>query len=132
MKLLLARLTAMVIFLDETYNDIANFVHHLYLGETQPTGVLILYHQDVQELSKVHKGGAVFRGFAVRSWLTFIDVCMLEKRLLTINPELRASPRDMGTSDYEMAAILRLFEHRRATTAYWVTFLMEGRETRIW
>lgn len=102
MKLLLARLTAVFVFLDDalddekTYDDITNFTHCLCMGETQPNGVLTLYHQGIQELSRMHEGDAAFRGLAITPWLTFIDACMIEKRLLTIDPELRASPRDMG------------------------------------
>lgn len=102
MKFVLAKLTAIAIFLDdslddeETYDDIGNFAHRVYLGEAQPTGVLTLYHQGIQELSKMHEGDAVFRGLAVAPWITFIDACMLEKRLLTFDSKLRVSPRDLG------------------------------------
>lgn len=46
MKFVLAKLTAIAIFLDdsldddETYDDIGNFAHRVYLGEAQPTGIL--------------------------------------------------------------------------------------------
>lgn len=102
MKFVLAKLTAIAIFLDdslddeETYDDIGNFAHRVYLGEAQPTGVLTLYHQGIQELSKMHEGDPVFRGLAVAPWITFIDACMLEKRLLTFDSKLRVSPRDLG------------------------------------
>lgn len=100
MKLLLARLTAIVILLDdsldddEAHDDIGDFAHRVYLGETQPNEILTLYHQDIQELSRSHDGDAVFRGLAVTPWITFLDGCMLEKRLLTFDSELRVSPRD--------------------------------------
>lgn len=101
-KFLLARLTAIGVFLDDsldddaTYDSIGNFAHRLYLGDAQPNGVLTLFHQCIQELSKMHNGDTVLRGLAVTPWITFIDGCGLEKRLLTVNPELGASPRDMG------------------------------------
>lgn len=102
MKFILARLTAIAAFLDDSitdktvYDDINEFACRAYLGEAQPDGVLALFYQCLQELSKVHEGDAVLRCLAVTSWFTFPDTCLLEKRLLTVDPELRASPQDMG------------------------------------
>lgn len=105
MKILLSRLTALAILFDDSleddviYNEMAGFAHHLYIGDSQSSGILILYHKCIKELSYAHEGDAVLRGLAIASWIGFVDACLLEKRLLTVNPELRASPYDMGYHD---------------------------------
>ncbi|KAF9063731.1 terpenoid synthase [Rhodocollybia butyracea] len=82
MKVILAKLTALAIFLDDSvendvmYEEIGNFAHHLHIGESQSSGILKLYHECIKELSHLHEGDA--------------------KRLLTLDTELRASPYDMG------------------------------------
>lgn len=102
MRILLGKLTALVIVIDDSmdnetmYEEIANFAHRLYIGESQQSGILILYHECIKELSRVHEGDAVQRGLAVIPWINFVDACLLEKRLLTVDTELRASPYDMG------------------------------------
>jgi hypothetical protein len=110
-KMVLGVLTALVTYMDdsiddkEIYDQIASFAHRLYLGEPQPPGPLLLYHEAMKELSSIHAGDAVLRGSAVTPWITFVDACLLEKRLLTEDAGLRASPFDMG---YE-----RLLKSRR-------------------
>ncbi|KAF9067422.1 terpenoid synthase, partial [Rhodocollybia butyracea] len=102
MKAIMAKLTALGIFLDDSiendvmYEEIGSFAHNLYIGESQPPGILELYQECMQELSHLHDGDAVLRGLAVVPWINFVDACILEKRLLTIDAELRASPYDMG------------------------------------
>ncbi|KAF9059690.1 terpenoid synthase [Rhodocollybia butyracea] len=102
MKVILAKLTALAIFLDDSvendvmYEEIGNFAHHLHIGESQSSGILKLYHECIKELSHLHEGDAVLRGLAVMPWINFVDGCLLEKRLLTLDTELRASPYDMG------------------------------------
>ncbi|KAF9067608.1 hypothetical protein BDP27DRAFT_1422769 [Rhodocollybia butyracea] len=111
MKAIMAKLTALGIFLDDSvendvmYEEIGSFGHHLYIGESQPSGILELYHECIKELSHLHEGDAVLRGLAVVPWINFVDACLLEKRLLTIDTELRASPYDMG---YQRLAKQRL------------------------
>jgi len=112
-KILMAKLTAIVIIIDdsldndEMYGQVARFAHRIYLGEPQPPGILTLYHESMMELSRLHEGDAVLRGLAVIPWINFADACLLEKRLLTEDPTMRASPLDMG---YE-----RLSMNRRNT-----------------
>jgi len=112
MKFLMAKLTAMVIVMDdsldddEMYDQIAWFAHRLYLGEAQPPGLLSLYHQSMKEMSQFHEGDAILRGLAVVPWISFADACLLEKRMLTVDRGLRASPLDMG---YQRLAMHRPF-----------------------
>lgn len=71
MKFILARLTAIAAFLDDSitdkavHDDINEFACRAYLGEAQPDGVLALFYQCLQELSKAHEGDAVLRCLAV-------------------------------------------------------------------
>lgn len=101
-KLIIAKLTAAAIIIDdsvedeEMYEAIAQFAHRLYLGEPQRPGILALYEESMRELSKFVEGDAVLRGLAVIPWIKFIDGCLLEKRLLTVDNDLRASPLDTG------------------------------------
>jgi hypothetical protein len=110
-KIVLGVLTALVTFMDdsiddkEMYDQMASFAHRLYLGEPQPPGPLLLYHEAMKELSSLNAGDAVLEGLAVTPWITFVEACLLEKRLLTEDAGLRASPFDMG---YE-----RLLKSRR-------------------
>ena len=114
MKFLMAKLTAMVIVMDdsldddEMYDQISQFAHRLYLGEAQPPGLLSLYHQSMKEMSQFHEGDAILRGLAVVPWISFADACLLEKRMLTVDHSLRASPLDMGFQ--------RLAMHRRLSS----------------
>lgn len=102
MKTLLARLSALGLLIDDSLddeamcNDLAGFAHRLYMGESQPSGVLDLYEKYVKELSHAHEGDAVLRGLAVYPWISYMDGCLMEKRLMTFNSELRASPYDTG------------------------------------
>lgn len=103
MKSVLARLTAIVLFLDDSVieanacDDVEDFSRRVYMGEAQkPDTVLDLYHECIKELCEVYEGDAVLRGLAVTSWLSFPDACLLEKRLLTFDEEVRASVYDMG------------------------------------
>lgn len=91
MKFLLARLTAIGIYLDDsiddskTYNDIEDFMRRVYMGEAQKTGtVLSLFHECIKELCGAYEGDAVLRDLAVSSWLAFPDAFLLERRLLTL------------------------------------------------
>jgi hypothetical protein len=112
-KMIIGTLTAVGIFMDDSIDDeeicdqIASFAHRLYLGEPQPPGPILLYHEAMKGLSSLHEGDAVLRGSAVTPWILFADACLLEKRLLTEDAGLRASPFDMG---YE-----RLLKSRRGT-----------------
>ena len=102
MKFVMGRLTAMVIVIDDSleddqmYEQLSQFAHRLYLGEPQPAGLLTLYHEAMKDMSTMHDGDAVLRGLALVGWISFADAALLEKRLLTFNQELRASPLDMG------------------------------------
>ncbi|KAF9049405.1 hypothetical protein BDP27DRAFT_1304729 [Rhodocollybia butyracea] len=104
-KTVLAKLNAITIYIDDSLDDetmcdeISKFAHHVYIGESQPSGILNLYHGAIKELSHLFEGDPVQRGLAVTPWINFLDVCLLEKRLLTIDKELRASPYDMGYQD---------------------------------
>lgn len=102
MKTLLARFTATAIVIDDShdneamYQDLADFTHRIYTGQSHSSGILNLFHELIKEPSHAHEGDAILRGLAVSPWITFVDACLLEKRLSTVNSELRASPYDMG------------------------------------
>ncbi|KAF9061707.1 hypothetical protein BDP27DRAFT_1485534 [Rhodocollybia butyracea] len=104
MKAIIAKLTALVIFIDDSletntvgiYDEIGSFAHHLLMGESQPSAILELYHKCIKELVHLYEGDAVQRGLATVPWINFIDGCLLEKRLFTMDAELRASRYDMG------------------------------------
>lgn len=102
MKVLLGKLTALAILIDDSldndalYDEIVSFAHRVYTNESHSSEILRLYHECIKELSHAHEGDAVLRGLAVTPWINFIDGCLLEKRLLTVDPKLRASPYDMG------------------------------------
>lgn len=113
MKLVMGKLTAMVIVMDDSldddgmYEQLSQFGHRLYLGEPQPEGLLSLYHDAMKELSLMHEGDSVLRGLALVGWISFADAALLEKRLLTVNLELRASPLDMGHTGIALRQRLR-------------------------
>ncbi|KAF9067449.1 terpenoid synthase [Rhodocollybia butyracea] len=104
MKIIMGKLTALVIIIDDSlendatgiYDAIGSFAHRVYTGEAQSTDMLNLYHECIKELSHLCEGDAVLRGITVMPWISFVDACLLEKRLLTLDTELRASPYDMG------------------------------------
>lgn len=102
MQILLGKLTALAILLDDSldddamYDEMACFAHRVYINESHSSEILNLYHESIKELSHAHEGDAVLRGLAVTPWINFMDGCLLEKRLLTVNPKHRASPYDMG------------------------------------
>jgi hypothetical protein len=102
MKMIMGRLTAMSFFMDDSMDDegmcnqISSFAHRLYLGQSQPPGPLLLYHETLKELSSFHESDPVLRGLAVTPWITFGDACLLERRLLTEDARLQASPFDLG------------------------------------
>ncbi|KAF9061712.1 terpenoid synthase [Rhodocollybia butyracea] len=102
MKAIMAKLSAIVIHIDDSleddtmYNEIGSFVHHVFTGKAQPSALLDLYHECIKEMSHLHEGDPVLQAAAVIPWINYIDGCLLEKRLLTIDTELRASPYDMG------------------------------------
>ncbi|KAF9067448.1 terpenoid synthase [Rhodocollybia butyracea] len=103
-KTIMAKLTALFLFIDDSlendatgiYDELGSFAHNIYIGKSQPSGILELYHECIKEMSHLCEGDPVLRGLAVVPWINFVDACLLEKRLLTIAPELRASPYDMG------------------------------------
>lgn len=101
-KAILAKLAAIALLIDDSlddermYDDIGSFAHRVYLGESQTCGILSLYHRCIQEMSMMYDGDPVLRGLFVLPWITFVDACLLEKRLLTVDNELGASPRDLG------------------------------------
>lgn len=109
MRSLMGKLTALAIVIDDSlddglageamYEEIGNFAHYVYIGKSQTSGLLNLYHGCIKELSHALEGDAVLRGIAVTPWIQFVDACLLEKRLLTVDTKLRASPYDMGYKD---------------------------------
>jgi hypothetical protein len=102
MQLLMAKLIAIIVAFDDSLDDVemhaemARFTHRLYLGTPQPPGLLAIYHELIKQLSSIYEDDAVVRGLAVAPWITFVDGCLMEKRLLTVDVTLRASPLDMG------------------------------------
>ncbi|KAK7046466.1 terpenoid synthase [Favolaschia claudopus] len=89
-KLLYAKLTAIVTLIDDSmedermYRDIVQFSDRVYRGETQENAVLALYHESLKTLSGLHKEGSVLRGLAVGPWMDHIDACLMEKELLVL------------------------------------------------
>ncbi|KAJ7609442.1 isoprenoid synthase domain-containing protein [Roridomyces roridus] len=90
LKLVFAKLTAIVIAIDDAIEDdgmndeIAHFSHRLYMGQTQPAGTLLaLYHDSLKELSGMFGDDAVLRDAAVVPWINFIDACLIEKQIFT-------------------------------------------------
>ncbi|KAJ7865027.1 terpenoid synthase [Mycena olivaceomarginata] len=57
-KACLAKLTALVVVIDDSIEDEAK----LYLGEAQQNGLLGLYHESMKELSEIYGNDAVLRG----------------------------------------------------------------------
>ncbi|KAF9061709.1 terpenoid synthase [Rhodocollybia butyracea] len=104
MKAIIAKLTALAFFIDDSletntagiYDEIGSFAYHVLMGESQPSAILELYHKCIKELAQLYEGDAVLRGLATAPWFNYIDGCLLEKRLLTMDAALRASPHDMG------------------------------------
>jgi hypothetical protein len=88
-KLVFAKLTALIVVIDDSIEDeavyaaIAQFSQKLYLGEAQQNGLLGLYHESMKELSEIYGNDAVLRGVAVVPWITFVDGCLMEKDILT-------------------------------------------------
>ncbi|KAF7328110.1 Terpenoid synthase [Mycena sanguinolenta] len=89
MKLLLAKLTAIAILIDDSIDDqavhdeIVQFSAKLYRGESQRNGLLALYYTHLQELSDICGGDSVLRGVAIVPWINHIDACLMEKQILT-------------------------------------------------
>jgi len=105
MQLLMAKLIAIIVVFDDSLDDdemhaeMARFTQRVYLGTPQPPGLLAIYHELIKELSSMYEGDAVLMGLAVVPWITFVDGSLMEKRLLTVDVTLRASPLDMGYDD---------------------------------
>ncbi|KAF9059252.1 terpenoid synthase [Rhodocollybia butyracea] len=102
MKGITGKFTAIAIYLDDSlendavYNEIGSFAHHLFTGKAQPSATLELYHECIKQMSYLYEGDPVQQAAAVLPWINFIDGCLLEKRLVTVDTKLRASPYDMG------------------------------------
>lgn len=95
LRLLYAKLNAVAIILDDSvedptiYDEITNFCHRLYIGETQQNPMLVLFHSLLKELSSVCGNDAVLRGLTVVPWLTYVDACLLERSLISKEPSPR-------------------------------------------
>ncbi|EGN97888.1 hypothetical protein SERLA73DRAFT_74141 [Serpula lacrymans var. lacrymans S7.3] len=102
MNLLMGKLIAIALSFDdsikddEMYTSMAGFTQRVYLGMAQPPGVLAIYHGVLKELSIVYEEDTLLMGLAVVPWITYVDGCLMEKRLLTVDAVVRASPLDMG------------------------------------
>ena len=64
------------------------------MGEAESTPLLALYHETMRDFSVAYGDDAILRGMATVPWITYVDACLLEKRLLTMNREVRISPLD--------------------------------------
>jgi hypothetical protein len=99
LKLLFAKLTAIVILIDDSiedesvHADIVQFAHKLYLGEAQQNEMLALYHANMKELSEMYGNDTVLRGLALVPWINYIDACLMEKQIFTA--EVRLSERSV-------------------------------------
>lgn len=101
----MARITAIALYIDDSINNgnayeamgLEDFARRIYAGEAQEPGtVLSLFYETIKEICEVNEGDAVLRSLAVTSWINYPNACLLEKRLLTFDEEVRASPYDMG------------------------------------
>jgi hypothetical protein len=85
LKLLFAKLTAIVIIIDDSiddpafYGEIVHFSHRLYAGEMQQNPMLALYQMNLKELSDVYGDDGILRGLTITPWISFIDACLIEK-----------------------------------------------------
>ncbi|KAJ7609440.1 hypothetical protein FB45DRAFT_876539 [Roridomyces roridus] len=102
LKLVFAKLSAITVSMDDTIEndgmaeEIARFSHRLYMGQAQPAGTLLaLYHELLKELSGMFGDEAVLRDAAVVPWISFLDACLIEKKIFTA---LREQDRN-GTSE---------------------------------
>jgi hypothetical protein len=88
-KLVFAKLATITLLIDDSiedetvYREMAQFSHKLYLGETQQSGMLVLYHENMKELSYLCGDDGALRGLIVGPWITFIDACLMEKQIFT-------------------------------------------------
>lgn len=85
LKLVFAKLSAMVIVIDDSiddptlYDEIVQFSRKLYIGEPQDNGMLALFQVSLKELSNFYGNDAVLRDLTVLPWISFIDGCLMEK-----------------------------------------------------
>ncbi|KAK7046474.1 terpenoid synthase [Favolaschia claudopus] len=125
-KLLYAKLTAIVTLIDDSmedeamHQDIVQFSDRVYQGETQQNPVLALYHEDLKTLSKLHKQDSVLRGLAVVPWIDHIDACLMEKQLLIL--ECKRSEADGAelikySREDSLASKLRVPHYLRSKSA---------------
>ncbi|KAJ7775962.1 hypothetical protein DFH07DRAFT_732130 [Mycena maculata] len=90
LKLIIAKLTAIGIVLDDSienetlYTEIVQFSHRLCLGEVQPNGILALFRSMLNELSDFYGNDAVLRSLAIFPWMSFLDACLLEREIFTV------------------------------------------------
>ncbi|KAJ7150707.1 isoprenoid synthase domain-containing protein [Mycena filopes] len=100
LKLILAKLTVIAIFIDDSTDDeavhtaILRFSHCLYLGTRQENGVLALYHATMKEMCEVCEDDPVLRGLSIRPWINHIDACLMERVLVTARTS--TSTGDLG------------------------------------
>ncbi|KAJ7159374.1 hypothetical protein C8R43DRAFT_1086920 [Mycena crocata] len=120
LKLLLAKMTALGIVLDDSvedeavYAEIVQFSQKLYLGEAQQNPLLALYHATLLEVSDFYGNDAILRGLAVVPWINYLDACLMEKDIFTtevakaVNSMFPAYPKaSAGTSLGEWSIALR-------------------------
>jgi hypothetical protein len=94
LKLLFAKLTAIVTLIDDSIDDevvheqIVQFSRRLYRGEAQQNGMLVLYHATIQELSEMYGNDSVLRGLAIVPWINYLDACLMEKQILNAEVEI--------------------------------------------
>ncbi|TFK47415.1 terpenoid synthase [Heliocybe sulcata] len=103
MKLIMSKLSVLAIAIDdslgdeEMYKDITMFSHNMYVGKPQPANTILpLYEECLRELSAFYGADPVLRGMGVAPWIAFVDASSLEKRMVTIDEQLRASRFDAG------------------------------------
>ncbi|KAF7328107.1 Terpenoid synthase [Mycena sanguinolenta] len=87
LKLLFAKLTAIVTIIDDSIEDEAVYKHlvqfsaKLYRGEAQQNELLAVYNATLKELSEVYGDDSVLRGLAIVPWINFVDACLMEKQI---------------------------------------------------
>ncbi|EPQ51648.1 hypothetical protein GLOTRDRAFT_96364 [Gloeophyllum trabeum ATCC 11539] len=114
--MIMSKLTVLAIAIDDSledeamYEHMALFSHRMYVGQSQPSGTILpIYEECIREMSDYYEKDAVLRNIGVAPWIAYVDAALLEKRIVTVDEELRASPFDTGYN--------RLVEHRKGGEA---------------
>ncbi|KAJ6597636.1 isoprenoid synthase domain-containing protein [Mycena vulgaris] len=107
LKLVFAKLSAMVIVIDDSiddptlYDEIVQFSRKLYIGEPQDNGMLALFQVSLKELSNFYGNDAVLRDLTVLPWISFIDGCLMEKYMYATQKHESVAPSPLPNGALE-------------------------------